>query len=201
MTTREEIPYAVGAYQEPAEWDWPQHSVGDFPPDPPGDSWHDGYDDTYDDTFVHWDDPEPAVRRPWHRNAGILIGLIAASSTALSVAFVLLVTGGPSVDSPARLRPAIRSSAVEAPPAEPAKPSETAAADDDTANGTETDTAPADEPTEEAAAEAPEAHAPAPPADEPAPAPAPRDSSADKPNGPRINVTRNPMSFTPGSIN
>lgn len=177
MTTREDLPH----------WDREDLSYG---PD-------DWFEDSYDDTFVHWDEPAAAVRRPWHRNPGILIGLIAASSAALSVASVLLVAGNTPVDSPARLRPVIRSTAVpEPPPQMPAEASTPVAAPE----------LPGDEPTAEVqAAEVAESDVPVALVEESAPnsaAPPPRDTrgeSADS-EGPRINVTRNPMSFTPGAI-
>ncbi len=146
------------------------------------------YDDAYDDAYVRWAEPEPAVRRPWHRNPIFLLGLIAAASVALAVAAVLLLTSDRAENSPAKLKPTIRTTAVVIPPS--ASASETSAAE------TTTDTS-AEATTSET--ESPESEIPAATAESPAPMPSARDSGSEESDGPRINVTRSPMSFTPGA--
>ena len=161
-----------------------------------GDQYEDWSDDQYDDEYVYWYEPPVPVRRPWHRNPAVLIGLIAAASTALVVAAVLLLAGDPA-DSPTRLKPIISTTAVSVPPSDepPAAGEPTiaeSAAETTSATGPESATAEGDVPEAGAPAEAP-AEAPAQP-----PISARDDGSGDS-EGPRINVTRSPMSFTPGA--
>jgi hypothetical protein len=171
----EEVSYGEVSYAAP-EWDWGSDPDADL------------YEDPYGDTYVRWPEPEPAIRRPWHRNPVILLGLIAAASVPLSVAAVLLLTGDDAGERPLKLTPTIGTTAVAIPPSESA--SQTSAAE------TTPETS-AESPTSEA--ESPESESPAATAESPAPLPPARGGGSDNSDGPRINVTRSPMSFTPGA--
>ena len=153
----------------------------------PDENWYDPSD--YDDTYVHWDD-EATPRQPWHRSTGALVGVIATASAALAVAFVLLLTSGTGSDRPSRLIPTIRTTAATAPPAQPTVepgPAQTTA---------ETSAEETDDQTDASEAEGRQSPAGPAPAGEPSPTQVNRTS---EPEGPQINVTRAPMSFTPGS--
>ena len=174
------------------------------------DQWADHYedwsDDQYDDEYVHWYEPPPPVRRPWHRNPAVLIGLIAAASAALAVAAVLLLAGEPDGHTPTRLTPIISTTAVSvAPSYEPPvadAPTSAESAAETTAEGGAAGADVPDMPGADASqADVPEAEAPAEaPAEVPAPPPiSARDGESGDSEGPRVNVTRSPMSFTPGA--
>lgn len=173
MARHEEPPYEEVSYAEP-EWDWDSEPEADQ------------YGDPYADTYVRWPEPETPIRRPLHRNPVILLGLIAAASVALSVAAVLLLTDSRDADAPTKLKPTIRTTAVVLPPSESA--SEPSAVE--TTPETSADEASATESAEEI---------PAAPTEAPAPVPSARGGGEDNSDGPRINVTRSPMSFTPGA--
>ena len=173
MASHEEAPCEEVSYAEP-EWDWgAEPDAGQ-------------YEDPYADTYVRWPETEPPIRRPWHRNPVILLGLIAAASVPLSVAAVLLLTGDDANDRPMKLTPAIRTTAVVIPPSE---------------SGSETTTAESTPQTsaEETTATESAEEIPAAPTEAPAPLPSARGGDSDESDGPRINVTRSPMSFTPGA--
>lgn len=173
MTRHEEAPHEDASYAEP-EWDWAQEPDADQ------------FEDPYADTYVRWPEDEQAVRRPLHRNPVVLLGLIAAASVALSVAAVLLLTDSRDADVPTKLKPTIRTTAVVLPPSKSA--AETSAVE--TTPETSAEEASATESAEEI---------PAAPTDAPAPVPSARGGDEDNSDGPRINVTRSPMSFTPGA--
>jgi hypothetical protein len=173
MASHEEAPYEEVSYAEP-EWDWGSELDAD------------SYEDPYADTYVRWPETEPPIRRPWHRNPLILLGLIAAASVPLSVAAVLLLTDDRDADVATKLKPTIRTTAVMLPPSESA--SQTSAAESTPQTSAEETTA------TESAAEIPAATI-----EVPAPLPSARGGETDESDGPRINVTRSPMSFTPGT--
>lgn len=168
-----DVPYAEVSYAEP-EWDWGSEPDADQDEDP------------YADTYVRWPETEPPIRRPWHRNPIILLGLIAAASVPLSVAAVLLLTEDRDADVATKLKPTIRTTAVVLPPSESA--SQTSAAE----------STPQTSAVETTATESAEEIAVA-PTEAPAPLPSARGGESDESDGPRINVTRSPMSFTPGT--
>lgn len=159
----------------------PDRDLSGWPEDGP-----DGFD--FDDDAV-WGDyptrrtpPPPAI--PWYRSPGMLLLLIGLAAAVLVIAAALLVTGRQSGKIPARPRletrtsapvPQIRASST-APRTSSSPPSTSQAAEESAESGIE-------EVTPEPAEPSPSA----------APPPATR-----SPQGPRINVTRTPMSFTPG---
>ena len=173
MASHEEAPYEEVSYAEP-EWDW----GSELDADP--------YEDPYADTYVRWPETQPPIRRPWHRNPIFLLGLIAAASVPLSVAAVLLLTGNDADDRPMKFTPTIRTTAVAIPP--PESTSEVSVVETTPQTSAEETTA------TEAAEEIPVATIEA-----PAPLPSARGGETDESDGPRINVTRSPMSFTPGT--
>lgn len=162
-----------------------------------------------DDFGVDWDDPrvdrEPAPSRPpWYRSPGPLLALISGAAATLVVAVTLVLTDSREIPtrpalgtktaptgapSPSRAAPAIGAPGPSTPASAPSPADE--------APTREEPPAPAEVPEVAAAAE------PAAPAAAPAPAPLPVDSpgslAGSESDGPRINVTRSPMSFTPGS--
>ncbi|MGI9125064.1 MAG: hypothetical protein ACR2JM_09995 [Mycobacterium sp.] len=136
-----------------------------------------------------WDDypvttlPVPP-ERPWYRSPRLLLVLIVAAAAALVVAAALLVTGnfsGEIPTGPGRLHTV---TATSASPSSTASPTTTSASS--TTPSSSTSTEPATSPPESAATEEPPLEAPGGPGGE------------DRSEGPRINVTRSPMSFTPG---
>lgn len=194
---------------EPDEWaDWDQFEggydfTGDYTDDFTGD-YTDDYTDTYNGGYGQWAEPVRAARRPWHRNPRVLAALIGAASASLAVSVVLLLTTDTFGDSPARLRPAIRTTAVSAAPSEPPQvASETGESTAAPETSSEPTTPEAEQPGAEGAVT--EAELSAEPSAEPAAEPsagAPargQEGGSDQPEGPRINVTRSPMSFTPGT--
>lgn len=133
-------------------------------------------------------------RRPvWYRDPRVLVGLIVAALAVLVVASVVLLASGqlgePTDGTDMTLRPTIRTSSIIAPPSSspPASTSQSPA----------TPSTSATPPTSETSSgEPPVGAEPAPAQPEPATAEPP--VARDTQEGPRTNVTRNPMSFTPG---
>ena len=222
MTEREDAPSDRLVAGESDEWPVSEESdgVGDLESDQDlrpdsgwqwGDQWPPDGDPQSDDewppngewdwTELPYDDPAwvsttgsgPSHRpadRQWYRRPGYRGGLIITALVALVVASVLLLTRATfSEQDEVPLKPTIRTSSVVIPSS--ATPTSTAASP----------TTSATEPTRSSTpSEGPE------PAPEPPPAPAgPTAGGAigeqdpETPLGPRTNVTRTPMSFTPGS--
>ena len=160
-----------------------------------------------EDTFVdtHWDSypiddgaahsveqrrqlPAP----PWYRNPRLLFGLIAVAAAAIVVATVLLITGRESGEIPTTPQLSIRT--TPATPSErstPRAPSESSSAPASSSLSAESSPASTDE--SPAPAEPPQPAEPS-----AAPAPSPTAGQSTSPAGPKINVTRTPMSFAPG---
>lgn len=134
--------------------------------------------------------PAPAPSTPWFRNPALLFGLIAVAAAALVVASVLLITGRQSGEIPTAPHLSTRatpSSAVERSTAQ--QSSEPSA----TATSSPVESSPSE------AVESVEPGAPQQPAQPAAPAaPPPAAEQTRIPTGPNLNVTRTPMSFTPG---
>ncbi|MEI6251933.1 MAG: hypothetical protein WCP30_03930 [Mycobacteriaceae bacterium] len=128
---------------------------------------------------------------PWSRNPRLLFGLIAVAAAALVVATVLLITGRQSGEIPTAPQLSTRTTPnTPSAPSSPRPPSEPASS-----------TPPSSSPSaESSAAGSEESLAPAEPEQpaEPAVAPPPSPTASHSPAGPKINVTRTPMSFTPG---
>ena len=142
------------------------------------------------DTYPVVEPVQPA-KAPWFRNPRLLFGLIALAAAALVVATVLLITGKQSGEIPTkpdlstRATPSARSTprAPSRPtPSTPVFSSPTAETSSPSAEETETPAAP-EQPVEPPASPLP---------------PSPTASQSKSPAGPKINVTRTPMSFTPG---
>lgn len=142
-----------------------------------------------DDSWAGHPMSRSAVKSPWYRSPGLLLALIGLAAATLVVAAVLLVTGEPSGETPARLRPDTGTTPALSSP--PERPSVTPPAPS-TSDSASSSTAEPDEPAE-----------PLPPV-EPAPVeqPAPSASVAPEPPidpvEPRVSLTRTPMSFSPG---
>jgi len=129
----------------------------------------------------YWNEaPIAPPKPPWYRNSRVLLALITAAAAVLVVASVLLVTlDGAGFNQTKQLRsisPATTAPATTAPPTASATPI----------------------PTPSPVSELQSAPAPAPSVSAEPPPPAPRAQDANPSDGPRINVTRTPMSFTPG---
>jgi len=124
--------------------------------------------------------PTAPPKPPWYRNSRVLLAMIIVAAAVLVVASVLLVTlDGAGFNQTGQLRsinPATSAPATTAPQSASATTQPTPS------TVSELQTAPAT---------APDASAEPPP-------PAPRTPDANLSDGPRINVTRSPMSFTPG---
>ena len=177
-------------------------------------------DDADEDFGWDWDappfdrEPEPSGP-PWYRSPGPLLTLIAAAAATLVVAVALVIVGSGEIP----IRPALGTKTVptDAPgPSRAAPPTESPTApttEPSTGESGPSTPASASSSAEEAPTEEesptpaedvePEAGEPAAPAAAVPPAPLPVDSpgtvaSGDS-DGPRINVTRSPMSFSPGS--
>ncbi len=159
----------------------------------PGDQWQPGgewewVEPPYDDPGR----PATAPPPPWYRRPGVLVGLIIAAMVTLVVASVVLLTNarfGESEDM--RLRPTIHTSAVTVPSG--AGRTGTSAP---STSATSTEPTRSTSPTEGPGPVGQPEPAPAAP-----PARGPVGAQSQAPatqEGPRINVTRNPMSFTPG---
>lgn len=180
-------------WQPDADWQWgdrwpPQGASQSSDEWPPSGDW--------EWTELPYDDPAwfgVATRapgpRPWYRRPGFLTGVIITALVALVVASVLLLTRATfSEQDETRLKPTIRTSSVILPSRTQASP---------------TTTSPTTSATEPTPSDAP----PEQPEPTPQPQPAPAGPTAGgaigeqdpaTPVRPRINVTRTPMSFTPG---
>jgi predicted lipid-binding transport protein (Tim44 family) len=132
----------------------------------------------------YWSEaPAAPPKPPWYRNSQVLLAMITAAAATLVAATALLVTLS-SADfnqtrqlrsiNPAPLAPASEAAPIAAPPSPEAQA--------------------------ETEAEPPAAADPTASADAPPPPPAPRVVNSNNSDGPRMNVTRAPMSFTPGQI-
>lgn len=192
MTEREDGPSEQLVASPPGDQDveledtWPPSQLWG-----PQDQWQPG--DDWEWIEPPYDNPAPPPPTPWYRRPGVLIGLIIAAMVALVVASVVLLTNarfGESDD--VRLRPTIHTSAVTV-PGTPDRSATSAPSTSPTSTEPTRSSAPTDAP---GPVGQPEPQVPeAPPAGGPvggqSQAPATRE-------GPRTNVTRNPMSFTPG---
>ena len=154
------------------------------------DAW-DGYPSDDWDTYPVIEPLQPA-KAPWFRNPRLLFGLIAIAAAALVVATVLLITGKQSGEIPTTPDPgSIATTSARSTPRAPSKP----------APSTPVSSSPSAEtssPSAEETATPAEPEQPAePPADPLPPSPTTRQSKS--PAGPKINVTRTPMSFAPAA--
>ncbi|MCB0925213.1 MAG: hypothetical protein KDB50_11830 [Mycobacterium sp.] len=163
------------------DWEW-----GDEWPPAGGFEWN---EPPYDDPAWISAATPASAHRPWYRRPGFLVGLIITALVALVVALVLLLTRASfSEPDEMRLKPTIRTSSIVLPSTTRTTPA--------TASVTTTEA----EPTRSASAEEPE---PAPQPQQPVPAGptaggAIGEQDPATPLRPRTNVTRTPMSFTPG---
>lgn len=136
--------------------------------------------------------PQPPAT-PWFRNPRLLFGLIATAAAALVVATVLLITGKQSGEIPTTPQLSTRSTAAT--PSERSAPSSPSESTSPTPSSASSSAESSDTATEEVPAPVdPPQQAEAPPV----PPPAPATGQSRSPAGPKINVTRTPMSFTPG---
>ena len=141
---------------------------------------------------ITWEAQGP--HRPvWYRDPRVLVGLIVAALAVLVVASVVLLVSGrlgePTDSTEMTLRPTIRTSSIVLPPsASPETATSTTTSATSTTSATEETSSPPADADPPVGADPPESDA------EPA---APSAGRA-TPEGPRTNVTRNPMSFTPG---
>lgn len=190
-------PETLGDYQEPVD-EW---GDGDDWDDPPTlDDWDDYPEYGANSEYRGADQGAPPQVSAWFRNPRWLFGLIALAAAALVVATVLLVTGRGSGEMPTAPQLSTRTSPTTAstPASRSAPPPRATSSSTSTSPSTSpsdsTSESPAEEPAEEPGQE------PALPAESAPPsATEPASSSASRsPAGPRINVTRTPMSFTPG---
>lgn len=161
----------------------PDEDLAAWPDDGHGDPW-DGWDD---DFTVRPTPPPPGP--PWYRSPRLLLTLIGLAAAVLVVAAALLVTSSFSGEIPDRPALDTRIPSSAAPVPEMTGPP---ISDEVTPTSTPTSSAEPSPPAEPATDVVEE---PAPSAAGPA-APSSRPRNAE---GPRINVTRTPMSFTPGS--
>lgn len=155
------------------------------------DDYADHYKEHPEGPTGYWTEPTAPARRPWHRNPIVLLGLIAAASVALATAAVMLLTTAGRDDSPTRVRPTIKTTAVSVSPSQRVPQTTPTSRSPETTPGTSTSA------SSDAASTA--AENPAAPTEAPAQPPSARPTGSGEPGGPRINVTRSPMSFTPGS--
>ncbi len=133
--------------------------------------------------------PAPAPSPPWFRNPRLLFGLITVAAAALVVASVLLITGRQSGEIPTTPQLSTRATPTSAAERSPRPSSEqTATATSPTAESSSSDAVETGEPPTPQQQVVPSAAPPPPPAAEQSRTPA----------GPNLNVTRTPMSFTPG---
>ena len=131
----------------------------------------------------YWNEvPTAPPKPPWYRNSRVLLLIVTAAAAVLVVASVLLVTldgaGFNQTKQLGSIRPATSAAVTTAPQSASATPIPT--------------------PTPSPVSEQGSAPAPAPSASAEPPPPATRTADANPSDGPRINVTRTPMSFTPG---
>jgi hypothetical protein len=147
----------------------------------------------------------PRDSRPLYRDPRWLFLLIALAAAALVVATVLLVTGRGSGEIPTAPGLGTRTPAntTSAPSPSGAPPSPSQSAESASASSSSTPASPTSSPSsttpaseEPAAVDVPEQQQPTASAAEPPPPPAASQNRS--PSGPRINVTRTPMSFSPG---
>lgn len=149
------------------------------------------------DEWAGWDDyriadAQPPAGPPWYRRPGLILALIVTAATALVVALALLIAGdglGRTQDAPLPIRlsppaPTPLPTPSGTPSADPAPPVEARPEPSPTEP-------PESDPGLQGTTEAPV------PVGE-APSAAAERGTQDSP-GPRINVTRAPMSFRPGS--
>ena len=166
-------------------------------------------DDADQDFGWDWDappvdrEPEPG-RAPWYRSPGPLLALISVATATLVVAVALVITDSGEIPT----RPALGTKTVStgapspsraAPTADAPEPSTPAPASAEESTAEEEPPAPAE--VVRAAEQAAPSAAP-PPAARPVDNPGPVEGSNVEggiSDGPRINVTRTPMSFSPGS--
>lgn len=131
----------------------------------------------------YWNEaPTAPPKPPWYRNPRVLLAVITVAAAALVVAAALLVTLSKADFNQTKQLISIN----PAPTATATFPAETASA------------IPAPTTAPEQESEPTPAESPVPSADTPPPPPVPRSVDPDHSDGPRINVTRTPMSFTPG---
>lgn len=160
--------------------------------------------DDYADEDFGWDWDAPPVDRepepggpPWYRSPGPLLAVISCAAATLVVAVALVVTDSGEIPT----RPALGTKAVPTGAPSPSRSAPTAGAPEpstpSSAASSAEEPAAAEEPP--ATAEVTRAAEPAAPVAAPPPAPLPVDGPGTDSEGPRINVTRSPMSFTPGS--
>jgi hypothetical protein len=161
-------------------------------------------DDADEDFGWDWDappvdrEPEPG-RAPWYRSPGPLLALISGAAATLVVAVALVVTDSGEIPT----RPALGTKTVSTGATSPSSAAPTADAPEPSTpapSSAEESTAEEEPP---APAEVARAAEPAAPSAAPPPAARPVDRpgtvAGGNSEGPRINVTRSPMSFTPGS--
>lgn len=154
------------------------------------DGWTDWTEDSWTDDdgwneLNDWPAPQKPAGAPWFSNPRLLFGLIAVAVAMFVVATVLLITGRapaptpnpPPPRPPAPIGPSVRNFPRPALPTEPSEPP------------------PSVEYTQEVQVPIEVFQPPQPSASAPQP-PQPSAVESDSP-GPRINVTRNPMSFSP----
>ena len=168
--------YDESGYGHGGEWDGGQWDGGEWD----GGEW-DGYVAAARPTTP------PRVLRPWYRDPRWLFGLIALAAAALIVATVLLITGRRSGEIPTapELTTRTPSSATSAPSPRSTPPGPSV-------SPTTTPTSAASTTEQPSAVDIPAAVPPMASAAEPPPEPTASRA------GPRINVTRTPMSFSPG---
>jgi hypothetical protein len=159
------------------------------------DQWAGQWDREWDREW-EWDSypvpPAPQkVSPPWYRSPGLLLALIGAAAAVLVVATALLVGGrfGGDIPTSPQLNTRTATPSPSAAPQPPPAQRRTSTGPSTTESTTPSATA-EPPPVVEQPAEPP----PPPPAEPPAVERAPADS-----DGPRINVTRTPMSFSPGT--
>lgn len=143
-------------------------------------------EDLFPGWAAYWNEaPAAPPKPPWYRNTRVLVAIITAAAAALVMAGAALVALGSPGFTPAR--PMGEIAPRTSTPVIPATVPRTAA---DVTSGTETADPPKPVPGPAESAAPPDLPARA--------APAPDSRRSD---GPRINVTRTPMSFTPASGN
>jgi hypothetical protein len=133
----------------------------------------------------YWNEaPTAPPNPPWYRNPRVLLAVITVAAAALVVAAVLLVTLSKADFNQTKQLRSIN----------PA-PTETETRPAEIASSTPLPTTAPDQNSELTPAEVP-----VPSVDAPPPPPVPRSVDPNHSDGPRINVTRTPMSFTPGQM-
>ncbi len=157
-----------------------------------------------DDLDWDWDElrvdhePEPSGP-PWYRSPGPLLALISVAAATLVVAVALVIADSGEIPT----RPALGTKTVPTGVPSPSRAVATATAPEPSTPAPESsavdetpDEGQSPVPAEAAGPAEPAASAAAPP---PLPVNSPGALAESDPEGPRINVTRSPMSFTPGS--